>query len=122
MHASAVRENPRVESRQNNVTRNLQSQLRGRNVAPHAVNPRGRKPPVTGRKSGTSLTAVPQIKRSRIFISRLGPSTTEDEIREHLKNITETECTVEKLPSKFDSYASFVVTCASQVGAQILNP
>lgn len=63
--------------------------------------------PATGTNSTSKLTAVPRPPRSRaLFVSRLDPTTTVDDIAAILSNVVKT-CVCTPLPSRHVSYASF---------------
>ena len=63
--------------------------------------------PATGTNSTSKLTAVPRPPRSRaLFVSRLDPTTTVDDIAAILSSVVKT-CVCTQLPSRHMSYASF---------------
>ena len=83
---------------------------------------RDKNPPVTGKKEGTTLRAVEQVRKINIFVSRLHPDETDGEICNYAKNIISADCTVRKLPTKFPTYSSFVITCDAKYENKILSP
>ena len=66
--------------------------------------------PITGRKEGNSLSVVPQVRKCRIFVSRLCPTVTSEVIKTYVDSMVGADCQVEKLSTKFPTYSSFVVT------------
>ena len=78
---------------------------------------------VTGTKSGNELGAIPKLKKCSIFVSRLNPSVSVAKILEFVKQIIDnSECHVEKLNTKFDTYASFYVSCEDKFKEKLLDP
>ena len=78
---------------------------------------------ITGRKTGSELGAIPKVKKCAIFVSRLNPSLSVDKVNDFVRGIIGDEtCTVEKLKTKFDSYASFYISCDGKFRDKILDP
>ena len=82
-----------------------------------------REPPPMGRKKGTALAAVPfSPRKARIFVSRVRPTTTVDEIREFVRSITGEDAAVQRIVTRNEKYASFLVSVEKQVEDQVLDP
>ena len=62
---------------------------------------------------GGSLRAAPVPSGTEMFISRLDPATTKEQLIEHLKSQGFGQCDVEALETKHESYASFRVKISS---------
>ena len=71
---------------------------------------------------GTALRAVPIVKKTRIFVSRLDPEETVDSMKEYVKGLIGEDCDVEKLNSRFPCYSSFVITCSKCHENTLLDP
>ena len=78
--------------------------------------------PTTGTKSGITLRSVPQIRKTSVFVSRLSPEVTSEDLKNFVNRIIDDDCTIEKLPTKFETYASFSVTCDFRHKEKILDP
>ena len=72
---------------------------------------RKKPPPKVGSKAGTNLRAVPQVKKMRVFVSRLCPESTCTGVKQYVAEMLEDEVTVVRLNTRFPSYASYMVTC-----------
>ena len=83
---------------------------------------RRKPPPKTGRKEGNRLVVVPQIRKTRVFVSRLGPECTVEAIKSYATDLIGCECEVEKLETKFPTYSSFVISCNAQFRDKLLKP
>ena len=103
--------------RQKSIAKRRKSKLENRHDNSRAQNnrkeagsqpTRKRKPPITGKKEGTSLRAVEVIRKVSVFVSRCHPEETENDILNYAKDIISDECSVYKLPTKFPTYSSFV--------------
>ena len=69
------------------------------------------KPPI-GKKTSTTLRAVkPILKPAQVFLSRLHPDTTEEEIKNFAVKqfVSATAVTCKKLDTKYSSYSSFCI-------------
>jgi hypothetical protein len=86
---------------------------------------------LTGRGLTTDLrTANKHRKESHssnkhcigIFISRLVNRVTEEQVKRHILKETGILTRPEKLPTKFNSYSSFLVQCSPKIRSQLLNP
>ena len=78
---------------------------------------------ITGRKTGSVLGAIPKVKKCSIFVSRLNPSIAKDKVKDFVSGIIGGDtCIVEKLQTKFDSYASFYVSCDDKHKDKVLDP
>ena len=83
---------------------------------------RNQKAAFTGRKTGTSLRSVPQVKKINLFVTRLEPNLSEDVLMSFAKDLINDDCSVEKLETRFPSYSSFKVTCDAKYKTAIMNP
>ena len=68
------------------------------------------------------MKAVQVVKKARIFISRLDPDETVDNMKEYVKGLTGEDCDVEKLNARFPTYSSFVITCSKRHENTLLDP
>ena len=98
---------------------NSQPQTSGRNGTNVT---KARPPPVTGRKVGSNLTAVPRVKKARVFVSRLSPDLSTDVLKEYVADLVKDTCDVEKLSSKYPTYSSFLITCNEVHKEKLLSP
>ena len=79
--------------------------------------------PPMGRKKGTSLAAVPYSPpKARIFVSRVRPTITVEQIREFVGSIAGVEAEVERITTRNDRYASFLIQVEKRVEEQVLDP
>ena len=85
-------------------------------------NKRPTRPLTVGKKSGTRLKAVNVERKSRIFVSRLDPQLTGDDLREFVRDLTGTVCEITKLKTRFPTYASFVITCSKEHETLLMDP
>ena len=83
---------------------------------------RGKRPLLAGRKTGTTLRVVEKIKNVNVFVSRCLPDDSVESITNYSKDIISDECTVKKLPIKFPTYSSFVITCDAKHEEKIMSP
>ena len=104
----------------NDTVNNLRNA--SRNGPPQTQQQRTRKPPVTGTKAGTSLRAVEAVRKVSVFVSRCHPEETEEGINNFAHEIISDDCTVQKLPTKFPTYSSFVITCDAKHEEKIMCP
>ena len=79
-------------------------------------------PPVTGKKIGTNLRAVVPVRKASVFVSRLSPDLPSEDLRTYVANIVDSEVSVEKLRSKYDSYSSFAITFDFKYKEKMLCP
>ena len=80
-----------------------------RRVAPPRRRPTG-PPPLIGTGKHSRLQVVKAVRRCNIFVSRLSPTTTEDDISRVVQDITgEKPIKIEKLKTRRPSYSSFHV-------------
>ena len=74
---------------------------------------RPRPPPIIGTGQRNRLRVVKEVRRCDLFVSRLAPDTTEDDIAKIVEDATgEKPLHVLKLRTRHPSYASFHVTAA----------
>ena len=78
----------------------------------------------TIRSSNSTLLAATVTRPFGIFVSRLSSTTTEDNLKKFLSEKNLDVMNVEKLPTKYDTYASFHVNVniGNQTANEILNP
>ena len=58
------------------------------------------------------IGAIPKVKKCAIFVSRLDPEMTVAKAKEFVSHIVGgAGCVVEKLKTKYNTYASFYVSC-----------
>lgn len=75
------------------------------------------KPVVVGNSSRSSITAATRYVKASVFASRYPPGTTTDEVKSDLlldERAKELNINVETVQAKYDTYASFHVTCVCQ--------
>ena len=72
---------------------------------------RPKPPPITGRKTGTVLRAVAHVKKVYIFVSRLDPDVTVEDLKNYVEGVVNGRCDVEKLTARFNTYSSFRIVC-----------
>ncbi|XP_070546947.1 uncharacterized protein [Ptychodera flava] len=78
---------------------------------------------ITGSNTETcTLKAVNTAPRVELFVSRLSPQTTADEITSHLHNIGFKDVKSVPLQTKYDTYSSFKLITTSDNSKGILNP
>ena len=69
---------------------------------------------ITGNSTRNTLTAATRILKASVFATRYEPETTTDEVKDDLKaddRLKDLDINVEKVTTKYNSYASFHVTC-----------
>ena len=76
---------------------------------------------ITGSKSGTTLRSVAQVRKIKVFISRLEADISPETLKPYVREILNDDCTVEKLNTRFPTYSSFLVTCDARHTRTILN-
>lgn len=67
-----------------------------------------------GKSNRNALSAATRIVKANVFATRYKPDTTEDDVKSDLKadpRIKDLDICVEKVKTKYDTYASFHVTC-----------
>ena len=101
---------------------NIAAPHRQKRDAPFQQRPRRNKPLLTGMKADTTLRAVEAVRKISVFISRCHPDETSDGIKSYVQEIISDECSVQKLPTKFPTYSSFVVTCDAKHDEKIMSP
>ena len=76
--------------------------------------PQKKKQGEIGNSSRNVLTATARVIKANVFATRYHPGTTADEVKDDLKNdtrIKDFDICVETVKTKYDTYASFHVTC-----------
>ena len=84
------------------------------NSFPHQQSVKKPKQSTTGSSTRNTLTAATRILKASVFATRFAPETTADEVKNELKaddRLKDLDLSVEKVATKYDSYASFHVTC-----------
>ena len=69
---------------------------------------------IVGKSTRNGLSAATRIVKANVFATRYKPATTEDEVKNDLKadpRMKDLDICVEKVKTKFDTYASFHVSC-----------
>ena len=61
-------------------------------------------------------------RKARIFLSRLRPHVTPEEVQEYVVGLTGKTCDVEKVATRYATYASFVVTVDKRYEDVMLDP
>ena len=77
---------------------------------------------VTGIRTGNSLAVVAAVRKCSVFVSRLGPNVSVDNVKEFANGIINDDCEVEKLNVKYPTYSSFKITCEDKYKTKILDP
>ena len=65
---------------------------------------------VTGTGKWSGLSAVKTGPVARLFVTRLQPETTVNDVIKHIQTFSDVNTTCEKLVTKYDTYASFCIT------------
>ena len=77
---------------------------------------------VTVNRTGNSLAVVAAVRKCSVFVSRLGPDVSVDNVKEFANGIINDDCEVEKLNAKYSTYSSFKITCEDKYKTKILDP
>ena len=77
---------------------------------------------MTGRKTGTSLRSVPQVKRFNLFVSRIETGVLPETLNSFVSALISDVCNVQCLQTKFPDYSSFIVSCDDRHRDTIMNP
>ena len=81
------------------------------------------RPLTMGRKTGTRIKVAPKVNKCKIFVSRLDPEFPLEELHEFVHELTgNASCEIEKLKSRFPTYASYVITCDKCYEKTLLDP
>ena len=83
---------------------------------------RNNKSKFTGRKKGTNLRSVQQVRNIRLFVSRLEAGLSADILKDFICELIGDECSVSKLTTKYPTYSSFLVICDERHKEAIMNP
>ena len=75
-----------------------------------------------GRKKVTQLGTCSRASKCHIFVSRLAPEVSLSAVKNFCYSMLNEDCNVEKLPTKFQTYSSFKITCGAEMKNVILNP
>ena len=79
--------------------------------------------PVIGALKSNVISAVPKRgKVAHIFLSRMDPETSVEEIITHVKGAFDVTPKCEKLKTRYDTYSSFAIECIVEDPACTLNP
>ena len=81
-----------------------------------------KKPAITGRKTGTNLRTVNQVKKLNVFVTRFEADLPTDDLKLFVSDLINDEFSLERLPTKFPDYSSFLVTCDDRHRQVIMNP
>ena len=75
----------------------------------------------TGRKPGIILGSC--YRKMDVFLSRMGPDVSAEQVQEFCKSLLDDWCEVETLSSKFPAlYTALRITCYSRHNDKILDP
>ena len=77
---------------------------------------------MTGRKTGTSLRSVPQVKRFNLFVSRIETGVLPETLNSFVSALISDVCNVQCLQTKYPDYSSFIVSCDDRHRDTIMNP
>ena len=77
---------------------------------------------MTGRKTGTNLRSVPQVKRFNLFVSRIETGVLPDTLKSFVNDLISDTCSVQCLKTRFPDYLSFIVSCDDRHRDTIMNP
>ena len=80
-----------------------------------------RKNIIRGNGTELSLKCRP-APPSKIYVGNLAPETSIEEIVNHVKTVCKVDIQCEQLEAKFDTYSSFVLSCAREKRSEILKP
>ena len=80
------------------------------------------RPIITGKKRGTGLRVMKQIKLTRVFFSRLLLDMSAEEVRVYVGGFLTDDFEIVKLKSKYPTYSSFVITCDEKHRETLMNP
>ena len=61
-------------------------------------------------------------RKAHIFVSRLGPDTTTDQLKNYVKDSFDKDVEATKLQTKYPTYSSFVISCNLDDKDLFLNP
>ena len=79
--------------------------------------------PPLGRKKGTGLAAVPYSPpKARIFLSRVRPTISVDQIREFVHGIAGADADVERIQTRNANYSAFLIKVEKRVEDRVLDP
>ena len=77
---------------------------------------------ILGRNTATNIRSVPQVKKVRVFVSRLEANLTPNVLEDFVKNLISDDCSVMRLKTKFPSYSSYLVSCDFRHKDTVMNP
>ena len=83
---------------------------------------RNRRSIMTGRKTGTNLRLVPQVKRFNLFVSRIETGVLPETLKSFVSDLISDVCSVQCLKTRFPDYLSFIVSCDDRHRDTIMNP
>ena len=66
---------------------------------------------MAGRKAGTNLRSVPQVKRFNLFVSRIETGVLPETLKSIVSDIFSDICSVQCLKTRVSDYLSFIVSC-----------
>ncbi|KAG0434778.1 hypothetical protein HPB47_018892 [Ixodes persulcatus] len=95
-------------------------------VPPSGINsarPKARTPALTGASETCKLiVAPPSTRRRALFVTKLNPDTSCEDISSHLSSVGVEEVECRKLKTRYDSYASFHVSVAAKDFDKLSDP
>ena len=77
---------------------------------------------VIGRKLESRLGTCDRANKCSVFVSRLSPNAKISDINDFCKTMLGEDCSVEKLPTRYQTYSSFKITCSRMMKNKIFNP
>ena len=77
--------------------------------------------PIIGTRT-TNKLVINNKKFKKVFVSRLGPHTTEEDMQSYLKDELEVDSKCTKLKTRFDTYSSFKIEAQCCEGIDLLDP
>ena len=81
---------------------------------PHAQNVKRKNQGIIGKSSRNDVAVATRTLKANVFATRFTPDTTPEDVKDILKEderLKDMSINVEKVPTKYDTYASFHITC-----------
>lgn len=89
----------------------------------NSARPKARTPALTGASDTCKLiVAPPSTRRRALFVTKLNPDTSCEDISSHLSSVGVEEVECRKLKTRYDSYASFHVSVAAKDFDKLSDP
>ena len=77
---------------------------------------------MTGRKTGTNLRPLPQVKRFNLFVSRIETGVLPETLKSFVSDLISDVCSVQCLKTRLPDYLSYIVSCDDRHMDTIMNP